>query len=172
MKIFVSYSRRDAGDFANHIHRHLSHFKHDVFTDVNDIRAGDIWSNTIEQNISSCDVFVVIVTHGALNSPHVENEVLQAQKENKTIIPCFFRDINPNKIKLGLEKIKGVEFSDKYELARDLAKLLSKVKIFVAYSRRDAGDFANQIQEHLSSFNYDVFTDVGSIEQEKIGVRL
>ena len=120
MKIFVSYSRRDAGDFANQINRHLSSFNYDIFTDVDDIRAGDIWSNTITSNISNCDIFVVIVTRGALQSPHVEREVLQAQKENKKIIPCFFRNINPNKIKWELDKIQGMEFSDKYELAREL----------------------------------------------------
>jgi sugar lactone lactonase YvrE len=120
VKIFVSYSRRDAGDFANQINRHLSSFNYDIFTDVDDIRAGDIWSNIITSNISNCDIFVVIVTRGALRSPHVEREVLQAQKENKKIIPCFFRNINPNKIRWELDKIQGVEFSDKYELAREL----------------------------------------------------
>jgi DNA-binding beta-propeller fold protein YncE len=120
VKIFVSYSRRDAGDFANQIHRHFSSFNYDIFTDVDDIKAGDIWSNTITSNISSCDIFVVIVTYGSLHSPHVENEVLQAQRENKKIIPCFFRNINPNKIKWGLDKIQGVEFTNEYQLARDL----------------------------------------------------
>ncbi len=66
MKIFISYSRRDAGDFANQIHSHISNFNHDVFTDITSIRPGEIWSNTIEENISDCDVVVVIVTHGAL----------------------------------------------------------------------------------------------------------
>ena len=126
MKIFVSYSRRDAGDFANQVDRHLSSFKYDIFTDVNDIRGGDVWSETIETNISNCDIFVVIVTYGALQSSHVENEVLQARKENKKIIPCFIRGININKIKWGLERIQGVEFDDKYELARNL---YSKVDI-------------------------------------------
>ena len=89
VKIFVSYSRRDAGDFAAQIQRHLPSFKYNIFTDVDSIRAGDVWSSTIESNISNCDIFVVIVTYGALQSQHVENEVLQAQRENKTIIPCF-----------------------------------------------------------------------------------
>ena len=120
MKIFVSYSRRDAGDFANQIQRHLSTFKYCIFTDVDSIRAGEIWSNTIEENISSCDIFVVIVTHGALYSPHVEREVLQAQKEKKTIIPCFHRTVIDSDIKLGLNKIQGVEFDDRHELARKL----------------------------------------------------
>ena len=120
MKIFVSYSRKDAGDFANQVDMHLSSFKYDIFTDVNDIRGGDVWSDTIETNISNCDIFVVIVTYGALQSSYVEREVLQAQKENKKILPCLFRRINLNEIKWGLERIQGVEFDDKYELARDL----------------------------------------------------
>ena len=125
VKIFVSYSRRDAGDFANQIQRHLSSSNDDIFTDVDSIRAGEIWSNTIETNISNCDIFVVIVTYGALQSPHVENEVLQAQKEKKTIIPCFHRTVIGNDIKWGLDKIQGVEFDDKYELARNIQSKIS-----------------------------------------------
>jgi hypothetical protein len=53
VKIFISYSRRDAGDFANQINRHLSSTKHDIFTDVDDINAGEVWSSIIEKNIST-----------------------------------------------------------------------------------------------------------------------
>ena len=116
MKIFVSYSRRDA-DFAQQIDEYFQGSGCDIFTDVKDIRLGDVWNSTIEENISNCDIFVVIVTYGALHSSHVEREVLQAQKDNKKIIPCFFRNINPNKIKWGLEKIQGVEFTNEYQLA-------------------------------------------------------
>jgi len=128
VKIFISYSRRDAGDFANQIQRHLSSFKFDVFTDVDSIRAGEVWSNTLEQNISNCDIFVVIITYGSLHSPHVEREVLQAQKENKTIIPCFHKTVIENNIKWGLDKIQGVEFDDKYELARNIQSKISRNK--------------------------------------------
>ena len=141
MKIFVSYSRRDAGDFADQIHRHLSSFKYDIFTDVNSIKVGEIWSNTIEENISNCDIFAVIVTHGALLSPHVEREVLQAQREKKKIIPCFLRGLNPNRIKWGLEKIQGVEFNDKFELARNL---YSKIDIESNISGKNEPIFPNR----------------------------
>ena len=128
MKIFVSYSRKDAGDFANQIHMHLSSSKDDIFTDVDNIRAGEIWSNTITTNISNCDIFVVIVTYGALQSPHVEKEVLQAQKEKKIIIPCFHRTVIGSDIKWGLDEIQGVEFDDKYELARNIQSKISSNK--------------------------------------------
>lgn len=103
MKIFVSYSRRDAGDFANQIHESLIE-KHDVFTDVKNIQLGDVWNNTIEKNISTCDVFVVIITEAALRSIEVEKEVIQAQKENKKIIPCIYRGIRIESHKVGIRK--------------------------------------------------------------------
>jgi hypothetical protein len=50
MKIFVSYSISDADDFAEQIQRHFTNFKNcDVFTDVNNISAGEDWSDTIEK---------------------------------------------------------------------------------------------------------------------------
>ena len=89
MKIFVSYSRRDASDFAEKISETLED-EHSIFTDINNIEIGDIWTNVIEDNIASCDIFLVIVTFAALKSSEVEKEVLQARNRNKKIIPCFY----------------------------------------------------------------------------------
>ncbi|MDF2736270.1 MAG: ATPase-like [Nitrososphaeraceae archaeon] len=91
------------------------------FTDINSIQLGDVWSNVIEKNISTCDIFIVIVTSSALKSTEVEKEVLQAQKEYKIIIPCFHRSVINSSIKWRLNNIQGVEFDDKYELARNLS---------------------------------------------------
>jgi hypothetical protein len=118
VKIFVSYSRKDANDFAERISEVFG--DEHVFTDVDDIQMGDPWSSIIEQNISTCDIFVIIVTFASLKSPEVEKEVLQAQKEKKTIIPCFFRKIKRDDIKWGLGDLQGIEFKDKDELAREI----------------------------------------------------
>ena len=116
MKIFVSYSRKDAGDFAQQIQRYFTSFEYDIFTDIDSISVGDIWDNTIATNISSCDIFGIIITYGALQSPHIENEVLQAQREKKRIIPCIHRTLRDSNLKWGLNNIQGVEFDDKFEL--------------------------------------------------------
>ena len=101
MKIFVSYSRRDASDFAEKISETLED-EHSIFTDINNIQIGDLWSNTIEDNIASCDIFLVIVTFAALKSSEVEKEVLQARNRNKKIIPCFYGRVKRNELKWGL----------------------------------------------------------------------
>jgi hypothetical protein len=127
VKIFVSYSRRDAGDFAEQIDEHLRD-QHDIFTDVNDIQIGSVWSNVIENNISNCDLFVAIITHAALLSPEVEKEVLRAQRENKIIIPCFHRDVSKNEIKWNLDKFQGIEFEERYELVRKLYPKITRIQ--------------------------------------------
>jgi hypothetical protein len=119
VKIFISYSRRDAGDFADRINEVLKE-EHDIFTDVDDIEPGAIWTNVIEENISRCDIFIVIVTFAALKSSEVEKEVLQALKKNKKIIPCVYRGIKINQLKWDLGKFQGIVFKDEYALAREI----------------------------------------------------
>jgi hypothetical protein len=54
----------------------------------------------------------------ALKSEWVEKEVLQAQRENKRIIPCFHKFATNQDIKWNLKDYQGVdEFEDKFDLA-------------------------------------------------------
>ena len=110
MKIFVSYSRRDA-DFAQHVYDYFEESEHIIFTDVNNIQIGDIWSDIIKDNISKCDVFAIIVTFASIQSKDVEKEVLQAQKENKIIIPCIHKDVGIDNIKWDSSDIKGLSLT-------------------------------------------------------------
>jgi hypothetical protein len=126
-KIFVSYSSRDADEFANHTKRYLSTFNYDVFTGVDRITLGENWNHDIEHNISNCDIFVVIVTYGALSSQNVEDEVLRAKNLKKLIIPCFYSKIKDSDIKWDLDKNRGIRFSDKSELAQILYRKLNQL---------------------------------------------
>jgi tetratricopeptide (TPR) repeat protein len=120
VKLFISYSRDDAGNFAKHIHKFMKNKGHDVFIDVNSIAIGDPWARSIEKNISECDVFIIILTPDSLTSHHVEREVLQAQKQNKIIVPCIHQYVDYSEIKWRLQENQGIEFSDRYELALNL----------------------------------------------------
>ncbi|MGH9981264.1 MAG: toll/interleukin-1 receptor domain-containing protein [Nitrososphaeraceae archaeon] len=161
MKIFVSYSREDAGNFAKHIHRFMKNKSHDVFIDVNSIKIGEPWANSIEKNISDCDIFVVIVTPDSLLSSNVEREVLQAQRENKIIVPCINENIEYRKIKWGLNEIQGIEFEDEYDL---VIKLHSHLDI------REEKELCNSkiVEEESSQLYLDKakdFEDIGQYDR-------
>src|SRR4029079_19800330 len=117
------------GDFAEKIYKDLSKKGHNVFIDINSIKVGEVWSNTIAENISKCDIFIIIITYGSLDSPYVEREVKQAQEEEKKIIPCIQRDIDYEKIKWNLESLQGIEFDDKFELARKLYSRINTIDL-------------------------------------------
>ena len=63
-----------------------------------------------------------------LRSPEVEKEVLHAQRENRIIIPCFHRDVSKNEIKWNLSKLQGIEFDERYDLARKLYSKITKIQ--------------------------------------------
>jgi hypothetical protein len=50
----------------------------------------------------------------------VESEVLQAQRQNKIIIPCFHSSAGNEEIKWDLRQLQGIEFNNEYDLVRNL----------------------------------------------------
>ncbi|MFZ0315437.1 MAG: toll/interleukin-1 receptor domain-containing protein [Nitrososphaeraceae archaeon] len=95
-----------------------------MFTDVNNIKGGDPWSQTIKENISTSDVFIIILTYAALTSDEVEKEVLQAQKDKKRIIPAKYRKIGFDEVPWGLNANQGIEFESKDELVTRLYEMI------------------------------------------------
>ena len=128
MKIFLSYARADGGDCADQIYLSSLAKSNDIFRDLSSIDAGDVWSKTIENNISICDIMVVILTPEALESYEVEKEVLLAKSNNKKIMPCFFRYVDKDQIKWELKTFEGIEFGNASELVRNLKLKLDPKK--------------------------------------------
>ena len=123
-KIFVSYSRADGGDFADHIQEHYERDGHQVFVDFSDIKPGEDWSESIRNSIAESDIVVVIITRSALKSLEVEKEVLEARKQNKIIIPCRYRGISWTELKWDLNKLQGFDFDNKNSLIRQLDEII------------------------------------------------
>jgi DNA-binding beta-propeller fold protein YncE len=126
VKAFVSYSRIDAKETANVIHEYLTNYgHHEVFLDTTDIRGGDEWWNTIQNAISDCDIFIIIVTPSALYRSEVEKEVEIAKNLNKKIIPCIAKDyVDENEIKWGLNRYQGYYYESDSKLAMHLHKMI------------------------------------------------
>lgn len=62
-RVFISYRRADSAQWANKLYRHLSmRFGKDlVFQDVDDIRPGLDFLETIRQELESCQVFLILI---------------------------------------------------------------------------------------------------------------
>jgi formylglycine-generating enzyme required for sulfatase activity len=108
--IFISYSTNDAA-FARHLRELLEMQGFEVWRDQENVKAGDKWWEKIEEAISSCSAFIVIVSPSARQSHWVGPEVLIAKNHEKKILPILIEghpwslllNIHHEDMKLGLE---------------------------------------------------------------------
>jgi TIR domain len=72
-RVFVSYSRSDFY-FAEQLAVALRRRGLDVWFDVHELAPGTDWSEAIDRAIEACDVFVLVASRAALESPYVQRE--------------------------------------------------------------------------------------------------
>lgn len=113
-KIFISYARDDGSQIAEHLFRRLEDAGYQTLKDDKTFKPGSRFSAEIIDNIKSCDIFLALMTPGALKSNWVENEVLAAQKNNKNVIPVFTHEPSDSPIYL-----QGITQEKMYEGVQD-----------------------------------------------------
>jgi hypothetical protein len=64
-RIFISYRRDDsAADMTDRVYEHLvRRWQRRVFMDIDSLKAGDLFANTIEENLQNCAVMLVMIGH-------------------------------------------------------------------------------------------------------------
>jgi tetratricopeptide (TPR) repeat protein len=101
-KVFISYRRADSAVWTGKLYRHLSlrYGKDLIFLDVEDIKPGNIWLETILKEIESCQVILVIIGSYWLTDPNgvrrledsediLYKEIQRALLGNGIIIPVL-----------------------------------------------------------------------------------
>lgn len=101
-KVFISYRRTDSAGWAKRLYAHLSmRFGKDlIFQDVEDIKFGRNWLETILQELSSCQVFLVVIgphwlmdsiSRRRLDDPKdvLRMEIHKALSSNGAVIPVL-----------------------------------------------------------------------------------
>ena len=126
MKVFISYSRLDS-DLGKAVYNYLCD-NHDVFIDTKKIAGGEEWNNVIENEISKCDRFVIILTLSSINRTEVKKEIDLAINKKKMIIPCIHSSIEIKKIPRELNKYHGIQFEEGPELGRKLLAMINVQK--------------------------------------------
>lgn len=127
--IFISYSHRDK-KFVDRLSTDLRNAGMKVWLDVKDIKVGDSISKKIEEGISGCDFFCLVISKHSIDSNWVEREfrtALHAQLTSGTtpkILPILVhKNVESPKF---LADIKYADFSQNYN--RGLEQLLDALK--------------------------------------------
>ena len=86
--IFISYSKQNI-DFVRYLRALLEHEGFGVWVDEARLTPSAKWWKSIEQNIETCSVFIVVMSPDAEESDWVEREILLAEKLKRPIFPIL-----------------------------------------------------------------------------------
>ena len=95
--VFISYSRRDIA-FARLIRESLQQSDIDTWIDWERIPVGERWWQEICQAIENANVFMFIISQQSIGSKVCRDEIDQALKNHKRIIPILVDDLTPEAI--------------------------------------------------------------------------
>jgi len=92
--IFISYSRKDIA-FARLIRASLQASGLDTWIDWDRIPVGERWWDEICQAIERTHIFMFIISGSSMGSPVCRDEINQALKNHKRIIPILVDHLAP-----------------------------------------------------------------------------
>ena len=108
--IFISYSRVD-DEAVRWIVARLEQDGFNVWIDREEIKAGELWHETIVQAIDNADAFVLMLSPASSTSDNVRREVDLAEGANKRLIPVFLAPFNlPACLLYQLAGIEWIEY--------------------------------------------------------------
>jgi AraC-like DNA-binding protein len=126
--IFISYSHQDR-EFVQRLTADMEKEGIGVWLDEKEILVGDSISQKVEQGISVCKLFCLVISSNSAQSRWVEREYRTAlneqltAKRSKLILPLLIEDIQPPDL---IKDIKYAEFINGYHIGFE--QLLKAIK--------------------------------------------
>ncbi len=107
MKLFVSYSRDDKNFVYTLVEKLRNEAEHDVWID-RELNGGQLWWDTILDNIEACECFIVVLTPHNITSVYCAAELNYALALHKVILPLLLK---PCDIPQALREINYINIS-------------------------------------------------------------
>jgi nucleoside 2-deoxyribosyltransferase len=111
LRIFLSYTAVDRM-YANKLRSLLSQRPNLRIFTTETLSAGEDWESKLKDELSQCDIFIVLLSSNSVDSEWVLHELGAAWALNKPIIPIVTHPEVFSKIPLTLRGIKFAEIKD------------------------------------------------------------
>ncbi len=143
--IFISYSRKDC-ELTSTLTDRLNTAGHTVWVDNNSISGGQLWRESIVNAISSCQLFILLISPHSVKSSNVRKELDLADKKEKQIIPIVIGATEiPTSMEYQLAGIQWIDFTSDFENGFELLRN-------VLTSQRQ-GTLQKEFANHLDKVN-------------------
>ncbi|MDX2138686.1 MAG: NB-ARC domain-containing protein [Chloroflexota bacterium] len=129
-RVFISYRRSDASDFAQRLHDALEAADIDAWLDVRDMPSGDTFIAQIDRAIAAADYFLLVGTPQAIESDYCRDEWKKAIEKYKPIIPVMlmgeYNDL-PQEAYAYLNDAR--DFRDDSQFDAQVAQLVKQIQV-------------------------------------------
>jgi len=122
-------TRRDWDGFVCNLVSDLAKEQHRIWTDQDFIVGGDDWMDAIGQALQICDMLLLILSPGSINSKYVKMEYRYFVRQNKIIIPILYRNID--QMPFEIATLNHIDFTrtDRSRSYQDLVQVLSRRRL-------------------------------------------
>jgi len=135
LKVFISYSRRDAADFADELVAGLELAGFAPFIDRHDIKAGELWEDRLGGLIEQSDTVVFVITPEAVKSERCNWEVERALQLSKRLLPVVHKPVPESEIPETLRRRNFVRFDTGRALTRSITELAEALRLDLDWIR-------------------------------------
>jgi hypothetical protein len=116
-RFFISYSRKDAEEFAVPLSRELREAGLDLWRDAQSIPVGADWERELTHALDQCEAMILLLSPDSLRSEWVTREWRAFKENNKPIYPIMCRETF---VPAELDRLQRVDFSHRNDLIRQL----------------------------------------------------
>jgi WD40 repeat protein len=128
--VFLSYSRVDKGFAEGRLTKALADHGKDVWIDVEDIRGGaSDWRATVWAGIEAAKVVVFVLTPDSLASTVCGEELAEAERLNKRIVPLLHRSVKGLPIPEAISKPNWVNGRPEDDFETSVRSLIDAIEL-------------------------------------------
>lgn len=135
LRVFISYARRDAADFADELQAGLEVAGFEAFLDRHDIAGGEDWEARLGGLIESADTVVFVITPTSVASERCQWEVVRAAALSKRVIPVVRIAVEEAQTPDSLRRLNYIFFDEGRSFSRSLGDLAKALRVDLAWIR-------------------------------------
>lgn len=139
---FISYCRSDGQDLAIQFNKQLTEKGYSVFIDIESLRAGSDFAQSIIDAISNCDYFVPIITDATSKSEWVMREISfafdMAESRATQIIPIVATEHLDDVLQFYLAPIQQIRLNRNVEISVAVNEIVEQIDRIAEYKLKSA----------------------------------
>lgn len=132
--VFISYSRRNKA-FVQQLHSALSTTRREVWVDWDSIPVAGDWWQEIQLGIELADTFLFVISPDSVASKVCGQEIEEAVKHHKRLVPVVFEDVPPDQVHPELARLNWIFFRSEDDFQSSFQRLLAALDQDLDYVR-------------------------------------